>query len=142
MKEASTKCVLCAANLLRQWTEVELSLCCELKEGLTDGRSGIRATGDKGSVVQTHFFPVFTPKENRRMPMEIKETEGSEILEQFACRSLRRAPFMWIKPRYERKRAATLRQNGNVTDNGGTRGHKEETAKPTEPIKTDKPNSG
>lgn len=35
------------------------------------------------------------------------------------------------------------KKKGNVTDNGGmTGGHKEETDKPTEPIKTDKPNSG
>lgn len=50
-----------------------------LKEGLTDGRSGIRAPGDKGSVVQTHFFPVFTPKENGRTQIEIKETEFWDV---------------------------------------------------------------
>lgn len=32
------------------------------------------------------------------MQMEIKEAEGSEIVELFVCRSLGRASFKWIKP--------------------------------------------
>lgn len=47
-----------------------------LKERLTDGQSGIRATRDKSSTVQTELFPVFTPEENGRMQAERKREKN------------------------------------------------------------------
>lgn len=95
----------CGPLTLRRRTEAKLPL---LKEGLTDGRSGIRATGDKGSAVQTHFFPVFTPKENGRTQMEMKEAESSETsqAEEKNKRGRGTATFQDKKRKGERKKEA------------------------------------
>lgn len=78
------------------------------------------------------------------MQMEIKETESSEILELFVVWKgfFQVGKTSDMKGKMDREQPHEDKKKAMWLTTVGWGGHKEETDKPTEPIKTDKPNSG